>query len=272
MKDEFYIGYMPKAPKSIGQMVVFAVVAIGILISILAFVVGNGQEKVQSNAFEFGKITELTGVLYEKPVPNLVLHVGTDITGKKLYQSVLLVGFGKFGASKMVKHFQSKTKQPLEQSLITIKGTLIYSDGKTILELTEEEASFVKVEPLAEGQTPVFVDELMKEEITVTGEIIDAKCYFGVMNPGYGKPHMSCAIRCISGGIPPVLWTKMDDGSTDYYIVLGKDGEMINQQLLPYVADIACVKGKVSNYLDWKIIYTDIESDGEQAILPAGCM
>jgi len=272
MKDDFYIGYLPKAPKSIARMVIFSVVAIGILMSILAFVISSSQEKIQSNAFEFGKITELTGVLYEKPVPNLVIHVGTDIMGKKLYQSVLLVGLGKFGANKMVEHFQSKTKQPLEQSLITIKGTLIYSDGKTLLELTEEEASFVKSKPLTDENQPVFVDKLMKKEITVSGEIIDAKCYFGVMNPGYGKPHMSCAVRCISGGIPPVLWTKMNDGSTDYYIVLGKDGEMINQQLLPYVADVACVKGKVSTYLDWKIIYTDIQNDGQQAIVPAGCM
>jgi hypothetical protein len=272
MKDEFYIGYLPKAPKSIARTIVLSVVAIGILMSVLAFVIGNNQEKVQSNVFEFGKITELTGVLYEQPVPNLVIQVGTDITGKKLYQSVLLVGFGKFGANEIVQHFQSKTKQSLVKSLITIKGTLIYSDGKTLLELTEEEASFVKAEPLKEEEQPVFVDELMKKEITVTGEIIDAKCYFGVMNPGYGKPHMSCAIRCISGGIPPVLWTKMDDGSTDYYIVLGKDGEMINEKLLPYVADIACIKGKVSNYLDWKIIYTDIEAKEEQAIVPAGCM
>ena len=272
MKDDFYIGYLPKAPKSIAQTVIISVIGIGVLMSILAFVIGNGQEKVQSNAFEFGEITELTGVLYEKPVPNLVIEVGEDITGKKLYQSVLLVGLGKFGANEIVKHFQSKTKEPLNKSLITIKGTLIYSDGKTLLELTEEEASFVKIEPLKVEQASIFVDKLIKKEITITGEIIDAKCYFGVMNPGYGKPHMSCAIRCISGGIPPVLWTKMDDGSMDYYIVLGKDGQMINQQLLPYVADIACVKGKVSNYLDWKVIYTDIESDGQQAILPAGCM
>ena len=263
---------MPKAPKSVARMVTVSVAAIAVLVSVLAFVIGSSQEKVQSNAFEFGEITELTGVLYEKPVPNLVIEVGEDINGKKLYQSVLLVGLGKFGADKMVEHFQTKTKQPLEKSLITIKGTLIYSDGKTLLELTEEENSFVKAEPLTNKETPAFLDKSIKKEITVTGEIIDAKCYFGVMNPGYGKPHMSCAIRCISGGIPPVLWTKMDDGSTDYYIILGKNGEMINQKLLPYVADIACVKGEVRDYLDWKIIYTDIEKDGKQAIIPAGCM
>ena len=39
----------------------------------------------------------------------------------------------------------------------------------------------------------------------VKGEIVDPKCFFGVMKPGEGKPHKDCAIRCILGGIPPVL-------------------------------------------------------------------
>lgn len=42
--------------------------------------------------------------------------------------------------------------------------------------------------------------------MTLEDEIIDPKCYFGVI-PGKGKIHRSCAIRCISDGIPPVLAT-----------------------------------------------------------------
>ena len=59
MKDEFYIGYLPKAPKSIARTIVLSVVAIGILMSVLAFVIGNNQEKVQSNVFEFGEFGNL---------------------------------------------------------------------------------------------------------------------------------------------------------------------------------------------------------------------
>ena len=28
-------------------------------------------------------------------------------------------------------------------------------------------------------------------------------CFLGVMKPGRSKPHRACAVRCISGGIPP---------------------------------------------------------------------
>jgi hypothetical protein len=39
----------------------------------------------------------------------------------------------------------------------------------------------------------------------LSGEIIDPKCCFDAINPGQGKPHLSYAARCISGGIMPVL-------------------------------------------------------------------
>jgi hypothetical protein len=48
---------------------------------------------------------------------------------------------------------------------------------------------------------------------TLIGEIVDSKCYLGVMNPGALIPHRACAIRCISGGIPPVLLVRQSDRS-----------------------------------------------------------
>src|SRR5437870_13626118 len=49
--------------------------------------------------------------------------------------------------------------------------------------------------------------------VTLRGEIVDSKCYLGVMNPGSGKVHRDCAVRCISGGIPPVFATNDFNGS-----------------------------------------------------------
>jgi hypothetical protein len=257
MKDDFYIGYLPKAPKSISKMVKRAVIAFGILVIILGVVIAQNQQNLQPNTFEFGKITELTGVLQQHPVPNLIIHHGKNAKGDDLYQSVLLIGLGKFGADSLVQHFKKDINTPLENTLITLRGTLIYTDGKTLLELTEEEKSFVKAEPLS---TPYTIPTLEKKPIQeVKGEIVDSKCYFGVMNPGYGKPHRSCAIRCISGGIPPVIWSNLPDGSSDYYILLDKNGKAVNKEILPHVADRSCVNGEMVVYFDWKILYADFE-------------
>ena len=144
---------------------------------------------------------------------------------------------------------------------------MIYSDGMSLLELTEEEGAFVKAEPLNDNTFPDLTPTISEKKQEIIGEIIDSKCYFGVMNPSLGKPHMSCAIRCVSGGIPAVLYSENQFGETDYHIVLGKNGEAINKQLLPYVADATCIKGKTATYFDWNIIYTDVE----KGLTSAGC-
>ena len=86
------------------------------------------------------------------------------------------------------------------------------------------------------------------------GEIIDPKCYFGVMKPGRGKVHRECAIRCISGGIPPVLWVKQNNMTYQYCLLLGPNGEKINQLVLPFVADPVELKGKLFHWGNWLVM------------------
>ncbi|MDE0594963.1 MAG: hypothetical protein OSB65_06930 [Roseibacillus sp.] len=62
----------------------------------------------------------------------------------------------------------------------------------------------------AEPQAAVFAqhpfgDDGILGETTLKGEIMNAKCYLGGMNPGNLKAHRACAIHCIQGGIPLVL-------------------------------------------------------------------
>jgi hypothetical protein len=46
----------------------------------------------------------------------------------------------------------------------------------------------------------------------LTGEIVDSKCFLGVMVPGAGKTHKDCASLCLRGGIPPALHVQDRDG------------------------------------------------------------
>ena len=61
--------------------------------------------------------------------------------------------------------------------------------------LTKEEEH--KLPPLGWPAPQVLADN-----VTLKGEIIDPKCYLGAMKPGGGKTHKACAMRCIAGGIP----------------------------------------------------------------------
>jgi hypothetical protein len=78
-------------------------------------------------------------------------------------------------------------------------------------------------------------------EVQLTGEIVDSKCYFGVMNPGNGKVHRDCAARCISGGIPPALLVRDAEGRSDT-VLLAK----WNRELLKHIAEPVTLRGRLS--------------------------
>ncbi len=91
---------------------------------------------------------------------------------------------------------------------------------------------------------------------TLVGEIVDSKCFLGVMNPGQLTPHRACAIRCISGGVPPVLLVRQQDGPAIYLLLVSVEGKPVNKQVLDLVAEPVEITG-------------DVERQGELLILRA---
>ena len=91
---------------------------------------------------------------------------------------------------------------------------------------------------------------------TLVGEIVDSKCYLGVMNPGQLTPHRACAVRCISGGIPPVLLVRQKAGPPLYFLLVSSDGRAVNKQVLDMVAEPVQITG-------------DVERQGELLVLRA---
>jgi hypothetical protein len=87
--------------------------------------------------------------------------------------------------------------------------------------------------------------------MTLQGEIIDPKCYFGVMKPGFGKIHRSCAVRCISGGIAPVLATSDENNISKYYLITDEDGNAIHKDILPFIGKPCKINGVVEKIDDW---------------------
>ena len=75
------------------------------------------------------------------------------------------------------------------------------------------------------------------------------------MMPGELKPHKDCAIRCILGGIPPVLRVRDPEGRTNYYLMVGEEGEKINEAVKSFVAEPVRVNARVVKYNDWIVLY-----------------
>jgi hypothetical protein len=244
--NEFYVGYIPKAPATIASIIRKIIFAISFVIIVVASMLAWQQKKFSPANFEYGVNTTLEGYIFNKPVPHILIPFGNDIQGKELYQTTLLVGFGKSGADKFTQALGITKNQ--EGSKVRLTGSLIYGDGKTLLQIDENsKLTFL------EGSTPTVSTPYEEENLSLSGEIVDPKCYFGVMKPGEGKAHRSCAIRCIAGGIPPVFKTD----SSGYFLLLNENGEPISSEIAALVGDHVTLTGKAMRWNDWTILSVD---------------
>ena len=92
---------------------------------------------------------------------------------------------------------------------------------------------------------------------TLIGEIVDSKCFLGVMNPGQLTPHRACAIRCISGGCPPVLLVRQKEGPAVYLLLVSAEGKPVNKQVLDMVAEPLEITGEVERQGELLILRAD---------------
>lgn len=251
MSDEFFIGWNPKTPKRQSAFLRSKVILIFAIIPLIVWAFVYAQKPFNDHQFELGHISSLSGQLFLSPVPHLLADEGQMPDG--MNAEVLLVAYGKFGAETVIEPLYQKN-QLGEGDRVRLNGTLIHGDGKTLMELTHGELSIEKLE--STSNLPQYPSMVNAQTVALEGEILDPKCYFGVMKPGEGKIHKSCAVRCISGGIPPVFRVAKNDERTewDYYLLLGEDEQRINEAVLPVVGETISLQGKISSIPGWKVL------------------
>jgi hypothetical protein len=252
--EEFYIGWMPSAPAGFSGFIRKYLAVLLPLVILLGLVLALSQKKFDTGNFEFGKLTEVKGVYFNQPVPLLKVVNGKDIWRNYSYITIPLVGYGKHGAEGIIADIEKEKNTSLDKKEITLKGTLLYNDGKLIMQVDGNDKPLVNV---SKGITSPDLLPQLKElgTQTVKGEIVDPKCYFGVMKPGQGKPHRDCAIRCILGGIPPVMRVQNEKGEANYYLVVGPNGEKMNEAVRDFVAEPTEITARVVQYDDWIVLY-----------------
>ncbi|MBL7737916.1 MAG: hypothetical protein JNK14_01770 [Chitinophagaceae bacterium] len=251
---EFYIGWMPAAPASFAKHIRKVILILTALIITAGILLAVQQKKFSTASFEFGQLTEITGVYQQFPVPSIKVMTGRDAYGHFSYITVPLVGYGKFGAESTIVELEKEKNTSLDKKLVTFRGTLLYSDGKTLLQIDNTDKPLMQVSETTENILP-----MVKEIGTVqlTGEVLDPKCYFGVMKPGQGKPHRDCAVRCIAGGMSPVFYVRNEKGEANYYLILDANGKKMNEQLKDIVAEPISLQARAVQYDDWVVLYVD---------------
>jgi hypothetical protein len=252
--DEFYIGWMDQAPKGFTLCIKKYLFVLLPVIILLGALLALSQKKFGTGNFEFGILTEVKGIYFNEPVPNIKVLNGKDIWGTENYITVPLIGFGKHGAEGVIADLEKEKNSSFEGKEIRLKGTLLYNDGKLLMQVDANDKPLTAV---SDNKKDTLLFKQPKEigMLDIKGEIVDPKCFFGVMKPGEGKPHKDCAIRCILGGIPPVLKVTNDEGKQNYYLIVGAHGEKMNEAVQDYVASQVTIHAKAVEYGDWIVLY-----------------
>jgi hypothetical protein len=188
---------------------VFAVIAAAVAVgTVLVF----AQAPFAPARFDYGVERTFEGTIARSPYPVL-------FTGSERY---LLVGPGKHGAGTDLV------------GSVRIVGSVIEHGGDRALEV---------LRATTRSHAGARTDDQVIGPIVLTGEVVDTKCYFGVMNPGSGKVHRDCAVRCISGGVPPGLLVRDRDGMLHTVLLAAADGRELHREVLGYVAQPVRVHG-----------------------------
>jgi len=222
-RDEFYVGYLP-LPAGHLRFVRIAVPALLWLMVIAAAVIALLQRSPGDAVWDQGKPIERAGILYEKPYPYIV-------DGSS---AIFLVEQGKRGTQERARGLDGKH--------VRITGWKLERDGREIMELVPEVSGLVAKDPQPSLGDPSTPSIRTFGPTTLRGEIIDYKCYLGAMKPGDGKSHKSCAILCMTGGIPAMLVTH-DSGGPRYTLLSDPSGGLIGQDIIELAGEPVEVAG-----------------------------
>src|SRR6266404_2995987 len=242
--DEFYIGWEAKAAPGIGKTVRKTVVVVLTLALLTPVVLAISQRLIGASVFEWGNHKSFSGILQTTPYPHLLVQRPGNADGFPGSSAYYLVAPWKFG-------LKPETIAVLDGKSVTLKGTLIYRGNQTMIEVLPGSIQATNIAGAALPQTVALGKQ------TLVGEIVDSKCFLGVMNPGQLTPHRACAIRCISGGVPPVLLVRQKDGPAVYLLLVSADGKPVNKQVLDMVAEPLEITGEVERQGELLILRAD---------------
>lgn len=241
--DEFYVGYSPRAPRGLAQAVRVRTAMLYLAVTTAAVLLTQAHGLRPAARFEYGTEVELAGTLVERPYVHLIVPRPGRVGSLPAGSSYPLVAPWKHGADALVAGLDGQS--------VRLRATLVYRDGWVVAELVP---GSLAIEP---GIRPVQAEVHALGRHTLVGEIVDSKCFFGVMSPGEQKSHRACAVRCISGGIPPVLCVRGEAGAACYLMLVSADGHAVNQAVLDFVAEPVEISGEIERHGEVLVLFAD---------------
>jgi nitrite reductase/ring-hydroxylating ferredoxin subunit len=240
--DEFFVGYLPVPPR-LARFARGVAIAIVVAFGAMAALLASAQRPLGKGEFDFAVESTWRGLLTTSPVPGIwpqgdSAGAATPLTGVFFP----LVGEGKHGAPEVML--------AAAHQLVELRGHRIERFGQQMVETTG-------VLPASVASPPATPAPVSLGRARLRGEIVDSKCYYGVMKPAAGKSHRDCAVRCISGGAPPAFVVRSPDERVVVLLLVGADGASIARDVLDLVAEPVEIDGEVSRVGDRLVLAAD---------------
>lgn len=235
--DPFYVGYLalPRAHRR------WLRVAVPLILWAMVFA-GLGmlwaQRAPGGGTWETGRPITREGVLVASPYPLLLEDAG---------RVTMLTEMGKRGTRERAEAFAG--------ARVRVEGYRIERDGREIIELAPGGDAVVRVEEGGSLSAGIALDGA--RPITLRGEILDAKCYLGAMRPGDGLAHRACAMLCIRGGIPAMLYSARADGTPAYHLLLDAAGMPVDENVIARAGVPVVVHGRETRVGDLSVLLID---------------
>jgi hypothetical protein len=218
--DEFYIGYAPPMPPHIARFVKRAALTIAAGVPLAAALVAIGHIRVDGGVFDYGRPRTIAGVIATRPYPAIRLEPSStseegDVGGDRW---ALLVAPGKHGAGALAAPFDGQ-RVTLDATRIQRGGAVMFEVAPGTIAATPKASTEDRSEAAVASASPHA-----GAPVTLRGEIVDSKCFLGVMVPGEGKTHKDCASLCLRGGIPPAFIVRDREGRSALMLLVSESG------------------------------------------------
>lgn len=201
--------------------------------ALLGLLFASLQNPFALASFDYGVSMTRLGVVELSPLP--VLNQGGKLTP--------LVAQGKFGAEKLLA--------AMEGQKVEMVTSAIRRDSQEMWEVS-------RASRLGSAEDGVRAEwKLVAAKAWFSGEIVDSKCWLGVMQPGAGRVHRECAFRCLRGGVPSMFIAK--DGMA--YWMLDEQYQRLDPRLVAeWVALRIRLQGRIVERANLRFLAVDANS------------
>lgn len=220
-KDDFFIGWADTPTPDRRFFLASGLALLGGT-AVTATTLSSRQSAPGRGIWTMGDVRDWHGVITATPYPMLRT---LDLDGTP--RTVLLSALGKCGVSARIGALAGQS--------VVVQGSLIARGRNAMIAVKDGLDWIARAAPNTEANLTFPQIETLGD-VTLRGEILDSKCWFGAMRPSAGKVHKSCASLCIRGGLPPAFYVK-DRKNQKVLMIMTDRGHGHSTDLLPFVAD-----------------------------------